>query len=345
MTSRRTTPQLEQIIATHLAEWDSAHVELAVYGTDAPSTIAAAIGAFCERHLHASVDSALFYQSSIGAVAGLELDDGLEVVLKAHQPGVSKGYLEEMVRLRSAIARPAGLSPEVLVGPLPLGHGFAVVERFDDAGTVRDAHAPEVRRAMASSLREMVAALSPFVAMSPLPLHDGPSEGALWPTPHSKLFDFGATRAGAEYIDRVASAARDAMVPAGPVVIGHSDFRSEQVRFQGDWPVVAYDWDSLRKEREPSLVGSVAHAFCADWTRAEHAQAPTLEEARVFVEEYEEARGQPFSSDERRLCGAGFAYAVAYTARCGHALGRDERDEPGTFQHLIARHGVELLDL
>jgi hypothetical protein len=93
------------------------------------------------------------------------------------------------------------------------------------------------------------------------------------------------------------------------------------------------------------LVGSVAHAFCADWTRAEHAQAPTLEEARAFVETYEDARGQPFASDERRLCGAGFAYAVAYTARCGHALGRDERAEPGTFQHLVATQGVELFEL
>jgi hypothetical protein len=62
------------------------------------------------------------------------------------------------------------------------------------------------------------------------------------------------------------------------------------------------------------------------------------------VNEYEQARGQPFSSGERRSCGGAFAYAVAYTARCGHALGQSERDQPGTFQHLLASQGAELLN-
>jgi hypothetical protein len=106
---------------------------------------------------------------------------------------------------------------------------------------------------------------------------------------------------------------------------------------------VAYDWDSLARDREPALVGGCAHAFTADWTREGRAQAPTLDEARAFVAEYEAARGRPFDRAERAACAATFAYACAYTARCGHALGRDERDAPGTFQHLVARHGRDLL--
>jgi hypothetical protein len=34
---------------------------------------------------------------------------------------------------------------------------------------------------------------------------------------------------------------------------------------------------------------------------------------------------------------------VAYTARCTHALGRDERGQAGTFQLLVAAHGADLL--
>ncbi len=41
------------MIAAHLAEWDSAHVELAVYGVDDTTAIATAIEAFCREQLGA----------------------------------------------------------------------------------------------------------------------------------------------------------------------------------------------------------------------------------------------------------------------------------------------------
>jgi hypothetical protein len=76
-----------------------------------------------------------------------------------------------------------------------------------------------------------------------------------------------------------------------------------------------------------------------------HHQAPTLAEARAFMSEYEAARESPFSAAERRLCAAAFAYSCAYTARCGHALGKDERDRVGTFAHLVWTERENLLAL
>jgi hypothetical protein len=335
---------LEATIARHLAEWEQPHVELAIFGTDNSSTIASTLASFRRCHLHGEIGQAIFYASSIGSVAGLELDDGRRVVLKTHQPGVSLAFLNEVVSLRKHIAGVGGPSPAVLLGPTPLGAGLATVEQFDDSGALCDARQPEIREALAVSFHRIVATLLPFVPSSTLPLQ-APPENALWPVPHSRLFDFPATIVGADDIDHVAMLAREAMTPAGVVVIGHGDWRSEHVRFVGTTPAVAYDWDSLRKSHEPALVGSVAHAFCADWSRDNQNQAPTLAEARAFVDEYEGARGEPFSSEERRLCGGAFAYAVAYTARCGHAMGRNERDQSGTFQHLVANHGAELLDV
>jgi hypothetical protein len=167
----------------------------------------------------------------------------------------------------------------------------------------------------------------------------------LWPPPHSRLFDFEATRSGAEYIDELAATARGSMIPVGRHVIGHSDWRAEHVRFGDDRPVLAFDWDSLCVEREPALVGITAHMFCADWSCDRIGQAPTLEEARAFVAEYQAAARRQFTHDERVLCSAAFAYSVAYTSRCGHASGVDTRNQPGTFQHLIASAGAELLEL
>jgi hypothetical protein len=90
--------------------------------------------------------------------------------------------------------------------------------------------------------------------------------GTLWPKPHSKLFDFAATSSGAEWIDEVAALARAQMAPAGRRVIGYADWRQEHVRFIGNEPVVAFDWDSLCCELEPALLGAAAHGFCADWS-------------------------------------------------------------------------------
>jgi hypothetical protein len=56
-------------------------------------------------------------------------------------------------------------------------------------------------------------------------------------------------------------------------------------------------------------------------------------------------RGALFSVAERQLCGAAFAYSCAYTARCGHALGNDERCKKGTFQHLLWHEREALLAL
>jgi hypothetical protein len=349
--------QLAEIIAAHLREWGDApaHVELAVFGSDEPRAIAEELDRFCRRELGAGVARGIFHQSSIGCVSGLALSDGRRVVVKGHQPDWDEAWLREIVRVQMHLASRGMFATTVCGGPATLGHGLAIVEAFVERGVTRDAHEPVVRRALARALWQMVVALEPLAASSALRAPQlGDSPDALWPTPHSKLFDFAATAAGAEWIDDVARVARAQMVAAtaagvGEVVIAHGDWRAEHVRFEAadsDRIVGAFDWDSLSKMREPALVGYTAHAFCADWTQAERiAPAPTLDEARAFIGDYEAARGRAFTPDERRSCAAAFAYWCAYTARCGWAVGTDERDRPGTFQALVALHGARLLEV
>jgi hypothetical protein len=336
--------QLARVIDAHLREWDSAHVELAVYGSDDARAIAAEVDDFCRRELGGRVARALFHQSSIGAVTAVELGDGRRVVIKAHQPERELWWLQEVVRVQMHLASRGLYATTVCSGPAPIGRGLAIVEAFAERGVARDAHEPAVRAALARALCDIVVACRPLVAGSSLrPQLLGVPAEALWPTPHSKLFDFSI--ACGEWIDDVARAARARMQPAGDIVIGHGDWRREHVRFDGDRIVAAFDWDSLCKEREPALIGFTAHAFCADWSRPGLVCTPTLDEARAFVADYEAARGRAFSRDERVLAGAAFAYACAYTARCGWSLGADERERPGTFGHLVASNGPSLLEL
>jgi hypothetical protein len=339
---------LGSVIAAHLREWDGspAFVELAIFESDNAAAIAGTLDSFCERHLGTRVAHGLFHQSSIGSVTGVALADGRRVVIKAHQPERTPAFLAEIVRIQTHLAERGVLATEIVAGPLPLGRGQAVVERYTDAGRTADAHRPEIRRALACSLRAIVETCAQLVASTSLEPGLLPSSHvALWPTPHSKLFDFAATARGAEWIDALAARARERMAPAGSDVIGHGDWRQEHVRFLGDRPVAAFDWDSLCCESEPALLGSVAHGFCADWSLSDHVQAPTLAEARAFIADYEAARGYPFEAAERRQCAASFAYSCAYNARCSHALGADDRDRPGSFQHLMWTEREKLLEL
>jgi hypothetical protein len=339
---------LASVIIAHLCEWEPSppFVELAVFGTDNATVIAETLNSFCLQVLGARVRRGLFHQSSIGSVTGILLEDGRAVVIKAHQPERSRVLLAEIVRIQSYLAENGVFAPRILAGPTALGQGFAVVEQFCNAGAIADAHEANVRRALARGLSTVVTACDRFVPCTSLePGLLASARDTLWPKPHSKLFDFAATSGGAEWIDELAAVAREQMVPAGKRVIGHSDWRQEHVRFIGDKPVVAFDWDSLCCELEPALLGVVAHGFCADWSRAGRRQAPSIEEARAFKSDYEEARGGMLSPDEGRLCGAAFAYACAYTARCGHAGGADERKIDGTFQHLVWNERARLLNL
>jgi hypothetical protein len=339
---------LVSVIAAHLREWElsPAFVELAVFETGDATVIGETINSFCLQVLGAGVQRGLFHQSSIGSVTGVLLEDGRAVVIKAHQPERSRAFLAEVVRIQSYLAENGLFAPRILAGPVALGLGFAIVEQFQNTGTTADAHDPDVRRALAKGLSTIITACDRFVPSTLLePVLLASARDTLWPKPHSKLFDFEATSSGAEWIDELAALAREQMVPAGRRVIGHSDWRQEHVRFIGDEPVVAFDWDSLCCELEPALLGIVTHGFCADWSCADRRQAPSIEEARAFRSDYEETRGRMFSPDERRLCGAAFGYACAYTARCGHALGADERKMDGTFHHLVWSERARLLDL
>jgi hypothetical protein len=90
--------RIEQLIAAHLAEWETSFVELASYRHADPERIAAALDELCMRALGSHASDALFYQSSVAAVAGLVLHDGRRVVVKAHQPDEAEAVLRELVR-------------------------------------------------------------------------------------------------------------------------------------------------------------------------------------------------------------------------------------------------------
>jgi len=313
--------QLAEMIAARVAEC-GAERDVPIYGSGEPRAIAEEIARFCRDELGGAVARPLLFETSQGSVAALELVDGRRVVVKAHGPDVGLGWLQEVVRVQMHLASRGLFATTVCGGPAPLGRGLGVVEAFVERGVTRDGREPAVRAALARGLVAIVEACRPLVAGSSLrPLYMG---------------ELAARRDDAD--DELARAARARIPPAGEVVgdlvIGHGDWRVQHARFEGDRIVAAFDWAGLCRDREPALVGFTAFAFCVDWSK-EPVPATPLADARAFVADYEAARGRPFDGDERRLCGAVFAYSYATMARWVE----------GTFRAVVASHGPSLMEL
>jgi hypothetical protein len=232
------------------------------------------------------------------------------------------------------------------VGPRRIGLGHAVVEDLLDRGEDADAHRPEIRQAMVEALEglhRLTATIHPDPAL-PRALVTDVEPGTPWPRPHHPMFDFAATRRGAEWIDEVAWRARAVLESgAGHPVMGHSDWSVKDFRFEGDRITAIYDWQSLCIEREPVLVGLAAKTFTMTW-RLPVPWAPTLQETQAFVREYGRARGSPFTEAERATVGAAAALGLAYTARCEHARAPQGVTPPDDSARAALRdHGEQLL--
>ena len=108
--------------------------------------------------------------------------------------------------------------------------------------------------------------------------------------------------------------------------------------------VAAYDWDSLAFRPETELVGLSTHGFTADWTLEGVPRIPTADDIRSYVEDYQKARGRPFSKRERRSLFAYCVYFIAYGARCTHSLDPKKTEwEEDTWPYLLRTEGANLL--
>lgn len=303
-----------EVVAAFMHGWPGPWTEDDLFGTHDPDTVGQAFAAFCLAELGSPVAAPLFYEASVGCVAGLELADGRRVAVKAQSLASSPEYLEAATHIQEALVERGFPAPGVILGPRPLGRTFATVEELIDEGDYRDAHEPTVRAALAEALARLVGLAADFprdaLAREEQTFGDG-----LWPRPHHRMFDFEATQVGTEWIDELAARAKELLGAPAEFVIGHTDWTVKHCRFVGDELRVVYDWDSLGLMHEPELVGHAAAHFTTTW-RLEVPLIPSPDEARAFVAEYEHRRGRQFDVAERVRLGARAVYSLAYGARC-----------------------------
>lgn len=339
------------LIQKDLDEWDGPpYVELDIFATDDARSIARIISDFCEEQLGSKPAGYLFCASGIGNSHGVKLEDGREVMIKARPPAhtnpdmihdrKSLDIICQAMRWLQSRGYPC---PKLLLGPTPIGRGLATVEEYFERGEHADAFQPAYRKIVAAGFFELIDRLRSFEGdVSGVQLFR--RGAALYPQPHSKIFNFETTAAGAEWIDDFARRARRLEIADGISVLGHCDWRVEHLRFQEGRIVATYDWDSLVFRPETELVGSAANGFGADWSLPNVRRIPTGNDIRAFIADYEDTRGRPFSQRERQSAIASCVYCLAYGSRCGHSIDpkRIDREEDSA-AYVLRTEGEALL--
>jgi hypothetical protein len=312
--------KLADLIADSHAVWIPRVVE-AIFGTNDPVSVAAALAEAVADTLGVPVVAARFYEPGVGVVAGLELADGRAVVAKVHRATfMSRERLAGIARVQADLAAAGVPAPAPLAGPLVLGEGWLTVEDYR-GGDTADGRDPAVRRGMARALHDFVDAAQPHARGGWIGTWLGePVIDDLWPEPHDLRFDFRGTAVGAEWIDDAARGARATLVATTfPEVVGHLDWRAQNLAFAGSQVSAIYDWDSVGLVPEPALVASSSVIHPVDWPLDQPDPLPTLDELDAFVADYEVARGSAFAEDERELLAAGQRWVTSYGARCQHS--------------------------
>jgi Ser/Thr protein kinase RdoA (MazF antagonist) len=211
---------------------------------------------------------------------------------------------------------PPAPCPRPLAGPAPLGALAATAEELVPGGHLLPP-GPDAAGRFASLLAELVrlapdpAALSTLRPSLPWAAWDHDHPG-LWPPPDDRDGDLN-DHPGPAWLDRVAAGVRDRLagLRLAPVV-GHADWESQNLRWDGDRPLAVHAWDSAMAQPEAVVAGLAA----AVWPAAgAPGQAATVEQTGQFLAAYEQARGRPWTGGERQACWAAGLWVRSFNAK------------------------------
>jgi len=314
---------LGELIAAEMAGDADPATTRGIFGIVDPHRIAAMFDTWVAHNLDRHVHGAWHWSVSVGCVAGLTLNDGTGVVVKAYPPDRSRDRLVAVGRLQTAAANAGLPAPMPIAGPADIGRSLAMAEEALDVG--RRPHlldAPDLATATEGWVA-LSRALAPFASvLGELDDDNRRAVDGLYPTPHSPLFDFEASSGGAEWIDALARRARDAMQElVAPRSVVHKDWRADNIRLNehGDRLVAIFDWDSLRLEPMALAAGEVAAMHSVDFAQPRGPYFATAHECLDFARAIERARQIDFTADEWSALSAAILFGWCYTARCEHA--------------------------
>ena len=281
-----------------------------------PVVDAVNLAAWCEVHLGSPVKGELFRTCHLTCVIGTLLADGRKVVVRVRPAAPRIAACTEAQRRLFDSGYPC---PQPLAGPAPLGEYEATAESLIAGG----ARLPDSGR----SAQPFAVALAQLVHLAPGPgqmpsLAPAPAwaawnhdQGGLWPWPEDLDVDLNQVD-GSGWIDAAGQAARQKLREGrDQAVVGHGDWITDNLRWDGDRLLVAYDWDSLITDSEAVIAGLAAAIYL-------YPALPTTTETHEFLDAYATARARPFSPGELQRCWAAGVWTRAFDAKQEQAAGQ-----------------------
>jgi hypothetical protein len=283
--------------------------------SELPVVSAASLAAWCEMNLGSPAVTELFRTGHLTCVIGARLADGREVVVRVRPAAPRVAACAEVQRWLFDASYPC---PQQLAGPALLDGYEATAETCVADG----ASLPDSGR----EAQPFAAALAQLVRLAPRPEHvpslaPAPgwaawnhNQGVLWPGAEDLDVDLNEVD-GPAWLDAAARAAREKLREgADQAVIGHADWMTDNLRWDGRRLLVAYDWDSLIADSEAVIAGLAAAIYL-------YPALPTVTETREFLAAYATARGRPFSPGELQRCWAAGVWTRAFDAKQQQAAG------------------------
>jgi hypothetical protein len=297
------------------------------------STLSKQLEECCTELLDSPIERVLFEEGHLSAVAGLVLRDGREVVLKLRPYAERVFACVEVQRLLHARGFPC---PEPIAGPLAWRGLVASVETLVRGGT--QLQGPHTAELYARQLERMIR-LAPMPqdvgSLLPQPPWVGwdHAEAGVWPVPDDLDADLNADHE-VPWLDEVARQVRDCLRRARlPAVVGHSDWESQNLRWESTRLLVVHDWDSVVVLPEAAIAGAASAVFTAT---GHELTEPPPDESREFLDAYARARGRAWAAEETAV-----AWAAGLWVRAFNAKKASVRGHPDAAQ-MLSRFASEL---
>jgi hypothetical protein len=252
---------------------------------------------WCLRYLGAPLEDVVFRAGHVSEVVGVELSNGLRVVVKARpfQPRIA-GCL----RVQAELARVGFPCPRPLTGATRVHDLTITAETAMPGGRPlppQDGEGPFV--ALLARLIKSASALARVADLTPSPPWAGWDHPGfrLWPDLDEHGRDLNLAT-GPDWIDRAARRVRERLISTpGRVCIGHGDWESQNIRWTDVGPLVVHDWDSVIAQPETAIVGLAA----AVWPREERPdQLATVAQTADFISSYQHLAGREWDTSEIR---------------------------------------------
>jgi hypothetical protein len=274
----------------------------------------ALVAAWCGQWLGVEPTDVLFRQGHLSHVMGLRLADGSAVVLKV-RPASER--LSACVLVQRHLWAAGFPCPEPLAGPAPLGTLSATAEVLVEGGS-QLALTDESPRLFAHALARLVSLAPPVASLPTLEPslrwvgwdHD---QRGTWPEPDDIEADLNAHVGPGWIEDAGARVRRRLLQPSGlPIVVGHADWESQNLRWMNRRLHVVHDRDSIVGQREATIAGAASAVFTA--TGAPNTSA-NVEQSEAFLVAYAQACGHPWTEEELELAWAAGLWVRVFNAK------------------------------